>query len=231
MKRASGGPRPPIGAGLLLMSLGSGCIDVLGYRFLGEVFTSAMTGNAALLGSRLGAGDVATAIRNLAALGGFIGGLFVGTFMLKGGAGRLRIVLALTLQLALLLGFALLWPLHAEPPGRYLLIALASLAMGIQSSLAHRIGVLGVSTTYFTGTLANIVFGLVEPAAAANPALPPVRRVAWPILAFLTYLAGAAGAGWYTSGERWANLPFLPCATTAALIAIMALAGPARKAA
>jgi Protein of unknown function (DUF1275) len=44
--------------GLASLSLASGCIDVLSFLKPGDVFTSAMTGNAALLAIAIGQGSV-----------------------------------------------------------------------------------------------------------------------------------------------------------------------------
>ena len=224
MKKENGGPRLPIGIGLLVMSLGSGCLDVLSYHDFGEVFTSAMTGNLALLGLRLGRGDAVNAASNGAAFAGFIGGLFLGMAWLRGSASRGRLLQALVVQLGLLTALAALWPPPGDDEQHLSLIALSALAMGMQSAVAHRIGVHAVSTTYFTGTLANIVYGLVEPKSTPTPTMAPVRRVAWPIMAFLTYLGGAAIAGHHL--DRTDELVMIPALTTLVLIIIIAIAGP-----
>ena len=233
MKEEGGGPRLPIGLGLLVISLGSGCMDVLCYQGLGEVFTSAMTGNLALLGLRLGQGDAADAIHNGAAFAGFVGGLCLGLWRLRGEADRSKLLQALAIQLVLLGAFAWLWPIRSGDQDRYGLIGLSSLAMGVQSAVAHRIGVHGVSTTYFTGTLANIVSGLIEPASTPTPAMPPWRRVTWPVMALLTYLGGAALAGHFT-GSGVNELPFalanIPWLTTLTLFVIIAATGPKARA-
>src|SRR4051812_20282706 len=46
--------RASVGVQLAFMSFASGYTDILSYRELGQVFTSAMTGNIALLGLDLG---------------------------------------------------------------------------------------------------------------------------------------------------------------------------------
>lgn len=230
MLKRGGGPRTVIGLGLMLMSFGSGYMDILSYRFLGEVFPSAMTGNVALMGLSLGQGDVSSAARNVSAFGSFFCGLLIGGALLRGTPGRGRFLVTLALQATLLLGFALAWDRHGDAGWRYGLIAMAALGMGLQSAVAHRIGVTGVSTTYFTGTMASIAFGLVAPATtiATGP-----HRVAWPVLAFLSYLSGAMLGGWYVSGRRLpelaVGLPAVPLATTVILAVIIAVAGPARR--
>lgn len=230
MLKHGGNPRTVIGLGLMLMSFGSGCMDILSYRFLGEVFPSAMTGNVALMGLSLGQGNVSGAARNMSAFGSFFCGLLIGGVLLRGTPDRGRFLVTLTLQAALLLGFAIAWNQYGDPAWRYALIAMAALGMGLQSAVAHRIGVTGVSTTYFTGTLVNIAFGLVTRRAAEG--LVARRGVAWPVLAFLSYLSGAMLGGWYVSGrhlpELPVGLPALPLATTVILGLIIAWAGPAR---
>ncbi|MDT7951827.1 MAG: YoaK family protein [Acetobacteraceae bacterium] len=227
--------RRPIGYGLMLMSFGSGCMDILSYRFLGEVFPSAMTGNVAFMGLSLGQGDLSAASRNASAFASFFGGLLIGGVLLRGTPGRWRFVLTLALQSAALLAFVLLWGRHADPAWRYGLIGLAAVAMGLQSAVAHRIGLSGVSTTYFTGTLTNIAFGLVAPAALDRSKHPALRRVGWPLLAFLSYLGGAATGGWYIAGRNLPDLPVglpaLPLAATVILAIIIIAAAPARESA
>ncbi len=217
---------PAIGIGLMLMSFGSGCMDILSYRFLGEVFPSAMTGNVALMGLSLGQGALSGAIRNLCAFGSFFAGLLAGAAVLRSEPGRSRFLLTLALQAAVLLAFALLWPRHQVTAWRYGLIGCAAVGMGLQSAVAHRIGVAGVSTTYFTGTLANIAFALVSPPTSGASRTLARGRIGWPALAFLSYLAGAFAGGWYISGrtgtELSAGLPALPFAMTVILAVIIA---------
>ena len=216
-------PRRVVGIGLMLMSFGSGCMDILSYRFLGDVFPSAMTGNVALMGLSLGQGDVSAAVRNLCAFSSFVVGLLMGSAVLRGKPGRGQFVITLGLQSAVLLAFVLLWGRHEMTPWRYGLIGMAAVAMGMQSAVAHRIGVTGVSTTYFTGTMVNIAFGLMNPGPVDVPAS---RRVAWPVLAFLSYLVGAVMGGWSIAGRTLHDfpiwLPSLPLAATVILGIIMA---------
>jgi uncharacterized membrane protein YoaK (UPF0700 family) len=73
----------PVGINLVLMSFTAGCMDILTYRQLGQVFTSAMTGNAALLGWDLGQGNAPAISRNMAAFVGFLIGLALGVVLLR----------------------------------------------------------------------------------------------------------------------------------------------------
>ncbi|HST73983.1 MAG TPA: YoaK family protein [Acetobacteraceae bacterium] len=195
-----------IGIQLLLLSFASGCMDILSYTRLGQVFTSAMTGNAALLGLDIGQGNLAATSRNLAAFAGFLGGLAVGAALLRGRQQALgwsrAITWTLVLEEVLLVGFAALWQIGDGPSsGRLLygLIVLSGIAMGMQSTVAHSVGVPGITTTYFTGTLTGIVIGLIgKPAPPRTPQEQTPRRrhrLGWPAFAFLIYVAGAALTG------------------------------------
>ena len=122
------------------MSFASGCMDILSYRELGQVFTSAMTGNAALLGLDLGRGNIPATSRNMAAFASFLFGLGLGAALLRGHraeAGRSRAtILALLAEKVLLVAFAALWHHGAGPSSLrllYRLIALSAVAMGVRA--------------------------------------------------------------------------------------------------
>ena len=70
-----------------------------------------------------------------------------------------------------------------------LLIAIAAVAMGLQSSAAGQVGIGGVSTAYITGTLSALASQLTQRPARVREAVLRAGIV-------LAYLAGAmAGAG------------------------------------
>src|SRR5438067_6842855 len=86
---------------LVSLSLASGCMDVLSYLSLGDVFTSAMTGNTALLAIAIGHGSLLAASRSLCALVAFILGVVLATMLHAGqrvdegpqrGVGRILLV-------------------------------------------------------------------------------------------------------------------------------------------
>jgi uncharacterized membrane protein YoaK (UPF0700 family) len=191
-----------LGGQLALLSFGSGCMDILSYRELGAVFTSAMTGNTALLGLEIGQGNFPATSRNMAAFAGFLLGLLWGAAILRREQGKPgwsgAVTRALTVEAMLLLVFTWLWIGSAGPvaePTRYALIALSAIAMGIQSAAAHAIGVPGITTTYFTGTITNIVVGAVGRTASREPPKPDRRKMRWLVTALSAYVLGAALAG------------------------------------
>src|SRR5258705_1190466 len=65
--------------GLALLSFASGATDVLAFLKLVHLFTSAMTGNTAVLATAIGQGHLAAAGRSLTALVGFAFGVALAT--------------------------------------------------------------------------------------------------------------------------------------------------------
>ena len=64
----------PADLGLALLALASGSSDAVAFLTFGNVFTSAMTGNTALLGIAVSRGHLSDALLGLLALTGFIVG-------------------------------------------------------------------------------------------------------------------------------------------------------------
>lgn len=112
---------------VVLLSIASGFADALGYVGLGRVFTANMAGNTMLLG--LAIGQVATTLRSVAALVGFVLGVVLGTVLGKTLGARPRdmslwperVTAALACECLVLLAFTL-WgaclPLPAQRAGR-----------------------------------------------------------------------------------------------------------------
>lgn len=142
-----------------MLSATSGYVDALSYLGLGHVFTSNMTGNTILLGLALGQEQGLAALRSAIALAGFLAGVVVGAMLVGPEEGRgiwpARVTAACALESAILLAVALGGLLVGAAPAApevYALIALAALAMGLQSAAVRVLGVSGVTTTYITGT-------------------------------------------------------------------------------
>src|SRR5207237_1981172 len=75
-----------------------------------------------------------------------------------------RVTLALALEAVLLTGFAIAWWAFDRRPfteSVLVLVALAGLAMGMQSATARQLAVKGVTTTFVTGTLTTLVSDMV----------------------------------------------------------------------
>jgi len=214
---------------LVMLSLAAGCVDAVGYLGLGQIFVANMTGNTVLLGLALGQAQGQAALRALVALGGFIVGVAAGAAVV--GPGRERsawspsVTAALALELVVLAAFAVGWFLaDAEPAGLavYPLIALPSLAMGVQNAAVRRLGIPGVATTYITGTLTDLTEGAI---ARLRPAVydgdrsgqtrPSARGLLLPADVWLAYGVGAVIVG--IMAARW------PSGVLSVPIAVLAL--------
>jgi uncharacterized membrane protein YoaK (UPF0700 family) len=153
---------------VLLFTFAAGSVDAVAYM-AAHVFTANMTGNAVLMGIYVGQGHGTAGLHSLLALIVFIVGVVLGA-LLAGAAGDRaktleavrREVFAESVILALFAATFLL-PLPVE--GRLvsaLLIIFSALAMGLQSAAVRRLHLPGIATTYITGTLTNLVFGLTQ---------------------------------------------------------------------
>jgi uncharacterized membrane protein YoaK (UPF0700 family) len=150
---------------VVLLALVSGATDAVGFLALGSAFTSVMTGNMVLVGVAVGSGDTSALGLTLAAIVGYIVGAAGGVHL----AGRAQpgdgpwpagVSRALLVELALLTTYAVGWWAHGgNPPSSWFgpLLAVNSMALGVQSSAILRFGVSGLSTTYLTGTLTTVV--------------------------------------------------------------------------
>ncbi len=200
----------------------TGAMDAIGFLGLGA-FTSVMTGNMVLLG--LGAGDRngGMAVRASLALIGYIAGAGAGSLLTRRSAGVAsavwprQVTVALGLELVTMVLFASGWELAGGRPAgtsQGSLLVVASLAMGVQSAAIRELRVPGLSTTYLTGTLTD----LVGDVAQAGRSSTTIRR-SLPILVALIVGAGAGGA-LVTEAPRVA--PALPLA---GLVAVIVVAG------
>jgi uncharacterized membrane protein YoaK (UPF0700 family) len=217
---------------LLLLTAAAGSMDVASYLGLGHVFTAMMTGNTVLLGMALGQGQLLAALRSVLALLGFAAGVaLAATLVLRDRPGEWSsaVTRALSLEGVLLVGFSLTWHLAGstpDDPAVYGLIAVAGLAMGLQSGAVHRLRVPGVMTTYITGTLTSLLSDLTgrlrRIEGSAPGASPQERRVGLLAAVFLMYALGAlAGAILYRRSP--ALMTLLPVAAVLLVVANAAL--------
>ncbi|MEU0157310.1 YoaK family protein [Streptomyces sp. NPDC006261] len=135
----------------MLLSAASGAADAFAFLCVGQVFAGVMTGNLVLLGaSAAGAGEDGVALRVVTALTAYVCGAAAGAVMARRPGRRLRVMLMT--EVVLLGAAAALWGfgLVASYGDRLGLLALVSLAMGLQG----RVRV--TPTNYFTGTLTSL---------------------------------------------------------------------------
>ena len=191
-------------ADLILASLAfaSGSADIFAFLKFHDVFTSAMTGNTALLGLALGQGHILAAGRSLAALLGFCAGSVAGTILNDAGAGarqstRLRRLIAV--EIAGLLIVLVVWgivrhPVYGVP--LYALIMTGAVAMGMQSVAAREIDLPGINTVVVTNTLTLVMMaigGVIRLSGRERRLrLDPLRPITLrQIATLLLYLCGA----------------------------------------
>lgn len=180
---------------VVLLAALSGATDAVGLMALGGAFTSVMTGNLVLVGVSIGIADATFLAITLAAIVGYVVGVWVGAKV----AGEPQaddpiwpraVTIALMVEATLFAIFAIgWWSLGSMPEGTWFipLVAIASMALGVQSSAIIRFGVSGLSTTYMTGTLTTIVTRI-----AAHHPLSSVGRSAALLVGLVV---GAAVAG------------------------------------
>lgn len=211
----------PRTTGLLVgLTLSAGYVDAVAYFGLG-VFTANMTGNTVLLAGAVGArvlgktllpGGIGIVLP-LLSIAAFVTGALVASAIVRGEAQRppLRSVGLLAFVVIL---FAAADVLHRLPHGMFApSVALLSTAMGVQSVVAVRAGVPGVSTTFVTGTLLKAVMDFEE-AKRPHPFEGRTNAAIW-----ACYLLGAV-AGTVALYRLGDNALWLP----AAVVALSALA-------
>jgi len=215
---------PPMGThlrdGLLVaLAVSSGAVDAISWLGLGKVFSAFMTGNLAFVGFGVGGADGPPVGRTLVALAAFaVGAAIAARVVRTAEADRPwppRVVAALALSLALQVLFLAVWlSVDADPSTLVgdLLVALSSLAMGMQTIAIFSLGVRASFTTAATATIAVLMGDLAGWASARAERLRLVALLA-------AIVAGAAlGALLVDHARHWA--PLLPIALTAAVVAV-----------
>jgi uncharacterized membrane protein YoaK (UPF0700 family) len=213
---------------LACLSLVSGCVDVLSFVELRDLFASAMTGNTALLALATSRGDWLAASRSLSALLAFGLGVALATVMntpchrsARGATRRL-----LVLELVFLVGCAVVWSASSHPvegSTLYAVIVLLALSMGIQAVAARSISSLGINTVVFTSALIRVVVSAAG--ALRGRGTPASLSSIWPDLGtFIAYVCGAGAAGMLISNHLGALIWF-PTAVVLVALGFSELAG------
>jgi len=202
---------------LLALTFAAGSVDALSYLGLSRVFTANMTGNAVLLGLAIGQTEELQVAHSTAAIVGFVLGVIVGARLVGPNRERIvwsrRVTLAVGLECVVLFAFAIGWWLigpSAAGAGLTGLIISSGLAMGIQSAVARRLAVPGVSTTFVTGTITALMAELTSATGATGDR----RRMAAVIGAIV---AGAVTGGVAQAYARPAAA-FVPALVLAAVV-------------
>jgi uncharacterized membrane protein YoaK (UPF0700 family) len=156
----------PLPALLLLLTLATGMIDAVSLLGLGRVFVANMTGNVVFSALALAGAPGFSLAASLVALGAFLVGASIGGRLVRLTAGArdrlLRsvtmaevVLIAAALVVAAIVGGRRLTGMHAD-----VVVALCSIAMGMQNALARRLAIPDLTTTVLTMTLTGIAADL-----------------------------------------------------------------------
>jgi uncharacterized membrane protein YoaK (UPF0700 family) len=176
---------------LVLTAFTAGLVDVLSFATLGGIFTSAMTGNLALLGFYAATGAVHSAIKSLIALVSFIVGCAVGLIQSRRKTNRAAVRRILGLEGSIILICAI-GGMQSSAAARSDFmqadIVLLAVAMGLQSIVGAR---LKQTNVVFTTTLIKIVSAAIGSTREEGSAGERHRDTA----VVVAYLIGALIAG------------------------------------
>ncbi|HKU82256.1 MAG TPA: YoaK family protein [Candidatus Tumulicola sp.] len=208
---------------LYCLTLVAGYADAVAFFSLG-VFTANMTGNTVLLGGAIVGlfgrrlpGDIGVLLP-LLSLAFFVAGSATAAVILRGERGRPpRRTAAVLLAVAVLLGVTA--GLQGAYGSRVVAhsVAILSAVMGLQSIVAVRAGVEGVSTTFVTGTLVRSIMNLLGSPIESPVLAAEGRTNAW---VWLCYLAGAAG-GALALRDLGTQALWIPAVVVALLLAVV----------
>lgn len=180
--------------GLGLMAIAAGSSDALAYLTLGNVFTSAMTGNTVLLCIAVGQGRLAATLQSFTAFAAFVLGAALAAALSRQNVPHERVPPRLMplflLEIGFLAAFVAVWFAsgRAVESARYALIALSALAMGVQGVTARQINVPQVNTIVFTTTIVSVVASCTHAVLRASAVPFDTKRQ---IGILLVYAAGA----------------------------------------
>ncbi len=200
---------------VVLLALTTGATDATAFERLGHTFASVITGNLVLLGVSVVIGGGRLALSAGIALAGYAVGVLAAAPRPRDRTDRqaewpMSTTVALAADLTCLVVFAIGWEVVGARPGHVaqaLLLALAAVAMGIQSTAVRRLGQL--STTYLTSTFT----GLLEALRAGRGSDEHLRSLGILLMAFAGAAVAAASIRW-----AWRALPAVQLAPLAVVI-------------
>ncbi len=157
-------PGGKLATALSLTAVG-GYVDAVGYIALFQIFTANMSGNSIHLGMGAGEFNLVDLLRPLCAIVSYVAGLIIARIVIGAGArSNLQRITSITLGLEaiLLFVFSLARPamhlgqiVDLQSPSYFGLVALLSLAMGIQAATLTHLGPLTIYTSFVPGILAQ----------------------------------------------------------------------------
>ena len=203
---------------LVALTAASGAVDAISYFGLGKIFSAFMTGNIVYLGFGIAEIEGPDVIPVICALSMFAAGSYLGlrvTMLRSKESGLWPPVMTVLLTLVAIAesAFLAVWlATTGHPPTAVcdVLIALLSLAMGIQTAAVRSLGVQGVFTTAGTFTLVALTGTFAGSRSRAE-----IPRLAGVLVGLV---AGAVGGGLLLLHAR-GYAPLLPPVITVLVIA------------
>jgi uncharacterized membrane protein YoaK (UPF0700 family) len=160
----------PLPAFLHLLTLVTGFVDAVSVLKYGHVFVANMTGNVVFIGFALAGAPGISLGGSLVALAAFLlGAVFGGRLARRFGSQRGNLL--------------------AGPADAIVILAALGVSMGLQNSVARKLGIADLTTTVLTMTLTGIAADS-SLAGGTNP------RLARRITAVVTMLGGALAGAW-----------------------------------
>jgi uncharacterized membrane protein YoaK (UPF0700 family) len=198
----------------------TGFVDAVGFASFLGVFPANQSGNLVFLGMAIGGHGPAPGWRTATAIVCFGIGAAIGFVAGRRLGNRRRGPVLLGSELLVLLGvIAITGPLVADHPEHgfagWAVIALTSIAMGVQTEAIRHVAGVAVATTYESGALVRVGELISAPfRQGGEPRYAKHLAVLGSVV--VSYVAGAAIG--VTSIGRWRWSLFVPCAVLAVLV-------------
>lgn len=169
---------------VVVLAFTSGFVDAVAFLRLG-VFASILTGNTILAALAIDSRNILHAAVLLLAILGYISGVTIGARIVNptpapekiwpSAVTRALLIEFLVLLLLAIAGFFA--TAKSSGPFFYSLVALAALAMGIQSTAVQALGLRDISTTYITGTYTTFISRIVSPRRSKTDKVTVEKRL------------------------------------------------------
>jgi uncharacterized membrane protein YoaK (UPF0700 family) len=201
---------------VLALNVATGAVEAICYAHLGHIFCAFITGTVILAGLHAGSGGIDLLEPYIFPVAGFICGGIIGGRLVKNRSDTGRtfarlIKIEAVILAAAAVGVALL-PIGVDTTGRFLALALLSLAMGLQFSATKYLNVTDLTLAALTG----VIHGLIQDSHIARGEPQRTGRRIGAIVAI------AAGATVGAAIATWSIAVSIGCA--ASVVAVSALA-------
>ena len=214
----------------ILMTWTAGFIDLVGFVSLYGLYVSHMSGNTVAMARHISQLDWVGFVRHAWPIATFIFGLILGAFIYDAEKRRhIKVPFPATIGLEALLvtafiaagaGNSFKTVIPPQPALKFfVMVALLTIAMGLQNVSIRKVGGINVYTTFVTGSLVKFAESVSEylfwirdrthhrfrsrigKVLLVSPRQAPLQRAALTIALFVTYLTGAVCGGFST--DQW----------------------------